>query len=125
MLVGLDEAATLWGTTTADDVATLVQGPRFVVVKDADLEAVEIDRSRGAVVRTVVPARRTRVVEAVGAGDAFAGGYLAAWLRGEDATGRLRLGHSLAAWTLGTVGDHRPGHGHGARPTQDEEEDRR
>lgn len=121
VLVGLDEAQRLWDVTTADDVAALVGGTGVVVVKDGAREAVEIDLATGA--RHAEPARRVRVVEPVGAGDAFAGGYLAAGLRGGGAAERLRLGHSLAAWTMGTTGDFRPGHGRGVRP-QDEGDDR-
>jgi 2-dehydro-3-deoxygluconokinase len=61
-----------------------------------------------------VPAHRVDVVEPVGAGDAFAAGYLAGLLRGDQPVDRLALGHSFAAWTLGTRADFRPGHG--ARP---------
>ncbi|NMR21264.1 sugar kinase [Cellulomonas fimi] len=125
VLVGLDEAERLWSTSTADDVAALIDGPRLVVVKDSDREAVEIDRSAGVPARHAEPARRVHVVEPVGAGDAFAAGFLGAWLRGDPAPERLRLGHSLAAWTMGTVGDHRPGHGPVVRPEGDEEADGR
>lgn len=120
VLVGLDEAQRLWDVTTADDVADLVGGAGVVVVKDGASEAVEIDLGAGT--RHAEPARRVRVVEPVGAGDAFAGGYLAARLHGAPAAERLRLGHSLAAWTMGTTGDHRPGHGRGARPYDEHDE---
>lgn len=119
VFVGLDEAQALWDVRTAEDVAELVDGPRVVIVKDSDREAVELERGDGTTRTTRVPARRTTVVEPVGAGDAFAAGYLSAWLRGDDAVGRLELGHSLAAWTLGTSGDYRPGHGPDARPRTD------
>jgi 2-dehydro-3-deoxygluconokinase len=119
VLVGLDEAEGLWGTRTAEEVAGLVVGPDVVVVQDADREAVEVDRRDGTVTRA--PARRVEVVEPVGAGDAFAAGYLAAHLRGADAAGRLALAHSLAAWTLGTAADHRPGHGPDPRPIETEQ----
>lgn len=45
------------------------------------------------------------VVDAVGAGDAFAGGYLAAVLDDVDLHDRLRAGHDRAALTLRTTGD--------------------
>ncbi|RPF27034.1 sugar kinase [Georgenia muralis] len=118
VLVGLDEAAGLWGTQTAEEVGALLAGPDVVVVKDGAHEAVELDRRTGQITR--VPARRVRVTEPVGAGDAFAAGYLAGHLRGEDAPGRLTLAHSLAAWTLGTPSDHRPGHGPVPRPVDEE-----
>ncbi|HEY1175378.1 MAG TPA: sugar kinase [Phytomonospora sp.] len=112
VLVGLDEAQTLWGAETAEDVAASLTGPRHVVVKDGDVEAVEFTRDdSGATEVHRVPARAVEVVEPVGAGDAFAAGFLAALLKGRAPADRLALGHSLAAWTLGSTGDHRPGHG--------------
>jgi 2-dehydro-3-deoxygluconokinase len=111
VLVGRDEAEVLWGTPTAEEVAVLFPDAGRVVVKDGSVEAVEFDRTGGAEVVTRVPARRVEVVESVGAGDAFGGGYLAALLRGDDAENRLAMGHSLAAWVLGSPADHRAGHG--------------
>lgn len=126
VLVGLDEAESLWGTSTAQEVAELIDTPPTMVVKDGDREAVEFQRAAGNHARvTRVPARQAHVVEPVGAGDAFAAGYLAAHLRGADAEGRLELGHSLAAWTLGTTADYRPDHGPVARPRTDDIEEHR
>ena len=48
------------------------------------------------------------MVEPVGAGDAFAAGYLAGLLRALDPTRRLRLGHLVAAQALGSTGDSAP-----------------
>ncbi|MEK8105664.1 PfkB family carbohydrate kinase [Micromonospora sp. M12] len=59
--------------------------------------------------RTGLRARaRVTVVEPVGAGDAFAAGYLAGLLRGLDAVRRLRLGHLMAAQALTSSGDNAP-----------------
>jgi 2-dehydro-3-deoxygluconokinase len=110
--VGLDEAETLWGCTTAEQVSALLPGPRHLVIKDSAAEAVEFVREQNGEERAFrVPAHRVDVVEPVGAGDAFAAGYLAGLLRGDRPEGRLALGHSFAAWTLGTRADFRPGHG--------------
>lgn len=112
VLVGLDEAETLWGCTTAEQVSALLPGPRYLVIKDSASEAVEFVREQGRAERIYrVPAHRVEVVEPVGAGDAFAAGYLAGLLRGDKPENRLALGHSIAAWTLGTRADYRPGHG--------------
>ncbi|CAM5714010.1 Sugar kinase OS=Streptomyces alboniger OX=132473 GN=CP975_22395 PE=3 SV=1 [Streptomyces alboniger] len=54
---------------------------------------------------TFVPTPASRVVEPVGAGDAFAAGYLAALLEGHTPAHGLRLGHLVAAATLGTRED--------------------
>lgn len=116
VLVGLDEAETLWGCSTAEEVSALVPGPRHLVIKDSATEAVEFVREQRRAERVYrVPAHRVQVVEPVGAGDAFAAGYLAGLLRGDKPEDRLALGHSFAAWTLGTRADYRPGHGTRAR----------
>ncbi|WP_127125760.1 sugar kinase [Georgenia sp. SYP-B2076] len=111
VLVGRDEAERLWGTPTSEEVAALFPRPEYVVVKDGAEEAVEFHRAAGTQTVTRRPARRVEVVEAVGAGDAFGGGYLAALLRGDGPDERLALGHSVAAWVLGSPGDFRAGHG--------------
>jgi 2-dehydro-3-deoxygluconokinase len=112
VLVGLDEAETLWGCATAEEVSALLPGPRHLVIKDSATEAVEFVRGDNQEERAFrVPAHRVDVVEPVGAGDAFAAGYLAGLLRGDTPGDRLALGHSFAAWTLGTRADFRPGHG--------------
>jgi len=45
------------------------------------------------------------VLEAVGAGDAFAAGYLASLLRGAPAAARLRAGHERARLVLRSTSD--------------------
>ncbi|MDQ0078674.1 sugar kinase [Arthrobacter oryzae] len=116
VLVGLDEAETLWGCTSAEEVSELLPGPRHVVIKDSASEAVEFVRDYNREERVFrVPANLIEVVEPVGAGDAFAAGYLAGLLRGDNPEDRLALGHSFAAWTLGTRADFRPGHGNKPR----------
>ncbi|MEU0281282.1 sugar kinase [Streptomyces sp. NPDC006195] len=59
----------------------------------------------GADTVTSVPALRVEVVAPVGAGDAFAAGFLSATLRGLPAAARLRHGHLTAAATLTVPGD--------------------
>jgi len=51
------------------------------------------------------PALPITVVEPIGAGDAFAAGWLSGWLRGFDPPRRLALGHRVAAQVLGTTAD--------------------
>ncbi|WP_443046737.1 sugar kinase [Streptomyces sp. DSM 40750] len=53
----------------------------------------------------VVPALHVDVVAAVGAGDAFAAGFLSATLRGLPVRTRLRHGHLMAAAALTVPGD--------------------
>ncbi|WP_406439288.1 sugar kinase [Streptomyces sp. NBC_01613] len=102
VFVGRDEAERLWGTRTAQDVRDLL-GPRPVlVVKDAGHGATAYGADGE---ETFVATPAARVVEPVGAGDAFAAGYLAALLEGRTPANGLRLGHLVAAATLSTRED--------------------
>jgi 2-dehydro-3-deoxygluconokinase len=101
VFVGRDEAETLWATPTAEEVRALLgRGPRLVV-KDADVGAhcFHADGTHFA------PAQVVEVVEAVGAGDAFAAGFLAADLAGEPPAAALEQGHRFAAAVLATTTD--------------------
>ncbi|WES63852.1 sugar kinase [Microbacter sp. GSS18] len=101
VFVGRDEAEALWRTPTAADVRARFPGVAELVVKDGEVGATAFT----ATGRVFVPSHRVHVVEPVGAGDAFAGGYLAALLRGDDPTARLTSGHERAALTLLTTAD--------------------
>ena len=102
VLVGLDEAHRLWGCSTAEEVRSLLDRPTVLVVKDGAVEAVSFT-PRGV---TRVAARPVDVVEPVGAGDAFAAGWLSGMLDGRDDWERLALGHLVAAAALGSATDH-------------------
>lgn len=104
--VGLDEAQALWGADLADaaDVRALLPGPGILVVKDGAHAATAF---YGTAAHTV-PARAVEVVEPVGAGDAFAAGFLTGLLRGEPPVRALRLGHLTAGAALRVTGDHGP-----------------
>ncbi|MBC9728196.1 sugar kinase [Streptomyces sp. TRM68367] len=101
VFVGRDEAETLWGTARPDDVAALLAPAPVVVVKDAEHGATSYTEGTPA----FVPALPTKVVEPVGAGDAFAAGYLSGVLDNHDERSRLRLGHLAAAAALRTRDD--------------------
>lgn len=118
VFVGLDEAQDLWGSDTAAQVADELPGPGLVVIKDADRSASEFATGLAGTVVTEVEARKVSgIVDPVGAGDAFAAGYLSQLFRGAPPEGRLQMGHSVAAWTLATAHDFRPGHGPAVRPS--------
>ncbi|WP_280885716.1 sugar kinase [Streptomyces sp. LBL] len=101
VFVGRDEAEALWGTAHPDDIADLLAPAPCVVVKDAEHGATSYTEG----VRTFVPSLPTKVVEPVGAGDAFAAGYLAGVLEHRDERARLRLGHLTATAALRTRDD--------------------
>ncbi|WP_075018382.1 sugar kinase [Actinacidiphila rubida] len=112
VFVGLDEAQDLWGASlaAAQDVRALLPGPALLVVKDGPRAATAFTGAApGATpVTCTVPAPRVDVVEPVGAGDAFAAGFLAALHRGEPLPRCLRLAHLTAAAALRVPADHGP-----------------
>lgn len=112
VFVGQDEAATLWGATTPEAVRKLIGSADRLVVKDGAVGATEFSGDTGTFAAT--PA--ADVVEVVGAGDAFAAGYLSGVLRGHDSAERLRGGHALAARAMTGTGDFVPGRSPGGVP---------
>ncbi len=102
VFVGRDEAEMLWGLGTFEMIRDLLSPAPLIVIKDAAHGAVAYAEDGEA---TFVASPKIDVVERVGAGDAFAAGYLAALLEGRDAAARLRLGHLVAAATLQTSED--------------------
>ena len=106
VFVGLDEARALWGEQLREpeDVRVLLPAPPIVVVKDGSRAATSFHGGT----RTSVPALSVAVVEPVGAGDAFAAGFLAGLLRGDTMERCLRIGHVTAASALSVTGDHGP-----------------
>jgi 2-dehydro-3-deoxygluconokinase len=101
VFTGRDEAELLWGTAAPGDIRALLPDVPYLVIKDAEHGATCYENG----VRTFVPALKVEVVEPVGAGDAFAAGFLSGLLDGRPARDRLRLGHIAAAVTLRCVGD--------------------
>ena len=101
VFVGRDEAAALWGTETPESVRALFPDVPELVVKDADVGATAFTGPE----EIFVPALVVDVIESVGAGDAFAGGYLAGLLANLGIEQRLALGHERAALTLRTTDD--------------------
>ena len=110
VFVGRDEAEGLWGTATAEDVRIFLPEPTTLVVKDGAVGATTFGPDGTA----WAEALSVEVVETVGAGDAFAAGWLSGWLRDLGPECTLRLGHLLASRAVQVVGDHPE------PPTQDE-----
>ncbi|MGW3075257.1 sugar kinase [Kitasatospora sp. NPDC001132] len=102
LLLGADEAEAAFGTGDPAALRRRFPGPATVVVKEAARQVTVLDRDGTAVTE---PALAVEVVEATGAGDAFAAGYLAGTVRGLDQRRRLRLGHLSAACALTAHGD--------------------
>ena len=104
IFVGRDEAELLWGTTHASSVRSHLGSGHDLVVKDAAVGATLFLRDSDQPHFVGAPA--VEVVEAVGAGDAFAAGYLAGWLAGDPPAEVLSLAHRVAALALGSTADH-------------------
>lgn len=103
VFVGLDEARQLWRANSPQAVRSLLPEPAEVVVKDSGLPAVAYVGTGPSVVEAALP---VDVVEPVGAGDAFAAGYIATRRDGGDVRSALRVGHALAAGVLRANSDH-------------------
>lgn len=102
VFVGEDEAEAAWGLRGAAAIRAALPEPGLLVVKRGAHGATAFARDGGAV---VVPAPAVDVVAPVGAGDAFAAGFLSATLRGLPLPARLRHGHLTAAAALTVPGD--------------------
>jgi 2-dehydro-3-deoxygluconokinase len=101
VFVGRDEASVLWGTDDPPSVRSLLHGVPHLVVKDAEHGATYF----GEVGARFVPSLTVDVIEPVGAGDAFAAGFLSGLLRGWEPSASLRLGHVMAAYSMQDVSD--------------------
>jgi 2-dehydro-3-deoxygluconokinase len=99
VFTGLDEAERLWGTGDALAVRDLIGGR--LVVTDGAIGAHAFVAGSSWFVRSLP----VEVLEPVGAGDAFAAGYLAAELTGRSVPEALGSGHRCAAAVLGSTGD--------------------
>ncbi|MBT2365062.1 sugar kinase [Streptomyces sp. ISL-10] len=112
VFVGEDEAEGAWGLRGASAIREALPEPSTVVVKRGAAGAVSFTRDalfpspRSASDTTATAtAPRVTVAAPVGAGDAFAAGFLAATLRRLPARDRLRHGHLWAAAALTVHGD--------------------
>ncbi|MET8742127.1 sugar kinase [Streptomyces sp. NPDC004728] len=108
VFVGEDEAAQAWGVTGAEAIRAALPEPATLVVKRG-AEGATVFSGTGGVPETgdvtTVPALRVDVVAPVGAGDAFAAGFLSATLRDLPVRDRVRHGHLMAAAVLTVPGD--------------------
>lgn len=101
VFVGLDEAQALWGSADASEVRRLLHEPEILVVKQGSDGATVFHHDQWS----FIPALTVDVVEPVGAGDAFAAGFLAGQLAGMSVERSARLGTILASSTLSVATD--------------------
>ncbi|MFJ2767635.1 sugar kinase [Streptomyces sp. NPDC087300] len=103
VFVGEDEAAAAWGVTGGPEaIRAALPEPATLVVKQGSSGATVFEHGAEPVFKAAL---RVDVVAPVGAGDAFAAGFLSATLRGLTAAQRLRHGHLMAAAALTVPGD--------------------
>jgi 2-dehydro-3-deoxygluconokinase len=102
VFAGEDEAEQAWGVRGGPEVIRdVLPEPAVLVVKQGAGGATALHPDGAA----FVPSPRVAVVATVGAGDAFAAGFLSATLRGLPVRDRLRHGHLMAAAALTVPGD--------------------
>jgi 2-dehydro-3-deoxygluconokinase len=103
LLVGDEEAAALWGWDEDTALSHLADsGPREVVLKLGSRGCVAVIHGD----RLASPGFPARQVDPIGAGDAFAAGYLAATLWGWDPQERLRAANAMGALCVQNLGDY-------------------
>lgn len=108
VFVGADEAELVWDVAEPHEIRALLPEPATLVIKQGEAGATLVDGDDVL----FQPALKVDVVEPVGAGDAFAAGFLWATLAGLPPRQRLRAGHLRAATALRThhdVGPSLPG----------------
>lgn len=90
-----EEAAALWGHKEPEAVADamLALGPATVIVKQGGKGALVATRAR----REHLGGHAVKAVDATGAGDTFAGAFLARCLSGDDAFAAARYANAAAA----------------------------
>lgn len=98
---GREEIAPMAGMDSVEDAARSLCGGRRIVVARQGAE--------GTLAATPeetfhVPAFRTQVVDTLGAGDAFDGGFIAARLAKRDVRESVRWGNAVAALKIGRAG---------------------
>ena len=102
VFVGLDEAEAVWGLSNPAKIRELLHCPRYLVVKDG---AAGVYTFVGDIVR-FEPALQGVVIDPMGAGDAFAAGFLVGIVKHPDDVQRCqRLGHIVAMSSVSNRND--------------------
>jgi len=101
VFVGLDEAQEAWGISEIETIRSTLDSPSILIVKRGAAGCTVFEGTR----RIDVPALDVDVLEPVGAGDAFAAGFLYAHLAGFDAKQAARMGTVIASSALSVYTD--------------------
>jgi len=102
LLMNEEEATFLTGKIILEEAldALLLYAPTAIIKRGSHGA---IGKSRDNLI-VAVPAVETTVVDTTGAGDSFAGGYLAAWVTGKDLRRCMQSGAEVASRNVGIVG---------------------
>ncbi len=103
VFVSAEDAGHLYGDEPLESVARRLvdAGPRLVVVKMGERGCTVVSRESAAV---SVPAWKVDVLDATGAGDAFAAAFLVEWLRGADPARAAHFANAVGALTATGLG---------------------
>lgn len=99
--MGLDEANAAFNTATPAEIRAAFPEPEYLVVKNDAHHVTGFHRGQAI----EVPALAVEVHEKIGAGDAFASGFLFGITTGKSVDLALRMGHICAATTLTSAAD--------------------
>ena len=102
VIMNEEEALFLSGASTVEDaLATLLRHSHNVVIKRGALGAIGQNRLGVAISKAALD---TSVVDTTGAGDSFAGGFIAAWMQNPDLDSCIEAGIATAAQCVAIVG---------------------
>jgi len=102
VFVGLDEAEAVWGLSNPAEIRALLNRPKYLVVKDG---AAGVHTYVDEVVQSE-PSLGGAVIDVMGAGDAFAAGFLYGIVKHPDNVQRCqRLGHIVAMSSVSNLND--------------------
>jgi 2-dehydro-3-deoxygluconokinase len=102
ILIGDRREIELFAGTATEPVSTCLDLGCQVVVTKRGPEGARATDGRDA---ATAPARPTRIVDTIGAGDAFTAGFVSRYLETADLDASLRLGVDVAARVVATPGD--------------------
>lgn len=99
-----DEGRVLTGETEPAAIAAVLEE-----LYPGALAVLKLDAEGAYVAGQLVPQADIDVVDTTGAGDSFAGAFLASWLAGADPVAAARAADKVAGWVVQRVGSRPPG----------------
>lgn len=103
LLPNYEEGNVLTGETEPEAIAVRLAGlyPGALIMLKLDANGALVYEDG---VATRVPPTPSHLIDATGAGDAFAGAFLSRWLRGEDAVTAAAFATRVSAWVIERLG---------------------